>query len=234
MALLSIKFTADGVCHGEPYKFTPAPLEPNDILDADVAIYRGLCRQLGLPPSSPMLLLAGGDEPRQLFLRRAETVDAWNAFKDIFFERAPNMRIMMAVAQAAVTVIPIGYQGRSVLRVPEIVVGWEMLRAFGPKFGIVRDDPLPGAPRRRCDFSIRAPDGRCLVRIEIAGMLDRQGQPCTLDGHAYMARQPARAQAYQLAGLPPPVIVYAGELFGVRRRRQLMTRILAAIALSPV
>jgi hypothetical protein len=43
-----------------------------------------------------------------------------------------------------------------------------------------------------------------------------------------MARQPDRLRAYEMAGLEPPLIVNAGELFGAGRRRQVVARILKA------
>jgi hypothetical protein len=212
-----------------PFPFTPVPVEPGAALNADIAFYRKLCTQVGLPPSSPMLLLTGSRCAKRLFLRRAAGSDDWLRFMEAFYQKYPKMRFRMAAARTAVTAIPSGYSGRSKPLVPEIIVGWALLRALDPRFSLARDEPLPGVSGRRCDFSVHAGE-RCIARIEVAGMIDGRGEPRTLDGHAYLARQPDRLRAYAAAGLPPPIIVNAGELFGAGRRRQVVARILKAAA----
>jgi hypothetical protein len=230
MPLLSIASSPEGNAYGVPLPFNPMPLQAGSALDEDISLYRRLCKQVGVPPSSSMLLLTENRQVEKLFLRRAGTPEDWHCFLSVFFYQYPRLLARMVAARAAVTVIPSGYRGRSIPSVPEIAIGLGLLQAIGPDVTMIRNEPLPTLTRRRCDYSLYDRGGRCLVRIEIAGMLDRQGRPRTLDGYRYAARQPDRIHAYKLASLAPPVIVHAGELFGVGRRRRIIARILTAAA----
>ncbi len=230
MPLLSIASTPEGNLYGMPLSFDPVPLQPGTALDQDISLYRRLCKQVGVPPSSSMLLLTESCRAKKLFLRRAGTKEDWRSFLAAFFYRYPRLETRMRAAMAAVTAIPSGHPGHSTPSVPEIALGLGLLRSVRTDVTLVRNEPLPKVKRRRCDYSLYAPNGHCLVRVEVAGMLDRQGQPRTFDGYRYASRQPDRMQAYEVAGLPPPAFVHAGELFGVGRRRQVIARILAAAA----
>ncbi len=219
--------------HGECFPFAPEAVNCGPALDRDIAIFHWLCMEVGLPPSAPMLLLAGDEYARQLFLRRAASKPDWAIFMAAFGKCHPDTMTRRVAAEAAVRAIPTGCPGwKSTLTVPEIVLGWHLLNAAPAGMDIRRDQPLqkPGASGLwRADY-VLSTSSRGAVWIEMAGMLDEAGQAQTTNAFKYLSRQPDRMRAYDMAGLPPPVTVFAGELFGAARRQKMLERILGSIA----
>ncbi len=232
MPLLSLGENSpnSGSC-GECFPFAPEAVSYGPALDRDIAIFHWLCSEVGLPPSAPMLLLAGDEYARQLFLRRAATKPDWVIFMAAFGDRHPDIMTKRVAAEAAVKAIPTGCPGwKSILTVPEIVLGWHLLTAVPAGMDIRRDQPLqePGAAGLwRADYVVST--SQCAVWVEMAGMLDEAGQAQTTNALRYLNRQPDRMRAYEAAGLNPPVTVFAGELFGAARRQKMLERILGSI-----
>ena len=219
MALLRAKYDVLTKAYtGEAFSFDPRPIMPGRDLDNDIAIYLACYARASALPTGPSLIFMGrGAE--SLFLRRSGTRDDWLAFFAEVTRRYPALVARDSEMRERVSALATGSRAGTtpVWRptMPEICVGSALLELAQAGTKIVGDAALPGGRGekghvRRCDYHVVA--GGAELRIEVLGMINRSGDPRTLDGARYAeTRLPARLEAYKALGLPPPLTIYADE-----------------------
>ncbi len=228
---------AKGSYVSRPFVYTPAPVSPGRQLDRDVEQYVECAARCGLLPSSLSLLFVDA-AAEELFLRRAETPDSWEAFRAEVVRRHPNLAARTAAVTAQVKALATGDR-RGAARdwrptTPELCVGAALLTALPVGMTLVADAALPGGRRltghvRRSDFVLASQKAQ--TRVEVAGLVDSFGRPRTIHGARYVAEtMVARAEAYAALGLPPPVTLYADQVIDRLRLAAIVTGMLAALA----
>ena len=225
MAILRAVYGADRQLSFIPFSYTPRPVVAGAELEEDFAIYAALASKcFSMPPTSTMLLFEG-DLGLLLFLRRAETPESWRTFKSAFLLRFPYFDWRLTTLSCAISKLVVPHKnGRSRNPTfPHVLFGGVLL-AMLPKTVCLRvEAPISGDNiQRRCDFELRTANHRRSLRYEIFGMLSRDNGFVTKHGYDYSKRQAARLAWYAAAGLPPPFIVYADDLWCVSRLRTMM------------
>jgi len=200
-----------------PFNFTPLPPVSNADLESDIALYTALTQRCSSITPSWVLLLFMGDAGLGLFRRRGGTKPRWAWFWRTYLERHPAVASREAAIRAAVAELRLDKaSGGRAWRptVAELIVGRALLAALPADMRLVADAPLRVRSRQsRCDFEIRGvATDRLLLRIEVAGMVDRHGRAREKVGLNYAQHQGARMQAYLDGGLDAPVRIHADEV----------------------
>ena len=225
MTILRATYGKDGKLSFVPFNYTPRPVTAGAELEEDFAIYGELTEKcLLLPPTSTMLLFCG-DLGMTLFLRRAETPEDWKAFKGAFLFRYPCFEARYAKISCALRelIVPPKNGRRRQLSFPQVLFGGALLATLPTSVRLNVEAPLPFVKdRSRCDFELASKDGRQIRRSEIFGMVSRIHGPVTEHGCHYIQRQPQRLNRYAAAGLAPPLVVYADDLWDTSRLRRLV------------
>ena len=215
----------------EPYPFRPVPVVAGPALDADVDLLLSLTARTYLVPTF-LLWLFMGPEGEGLFLRRAATKELRSEFEAEFARRHPALVAREAVARAVLSAVTV-IRGKPAT-MPELIFSETVRAVLPPAVHQAAQVPLPipgCAPNGnsvRCDHQVRYGDGRPgpVIWVEIAGMLDIEGNPLTQRGVEYVAGQGRRASYYETAGLPPALTVTAGTLCDPVARRVAISRML--------
>ncbi len=237
MPLMKAKYDATTDAYTEEaFRFDPVPISPGPLLDADIGVVLSCYARAGVLPTGPSLLFSN-EAAAGLFLRRNATREAWNEFLAEVGRRHPGLLAHDAEVRERVVALATGDRSGTTTvwrpTLPEVCVESAVLDLRADGVTVVGDAALPGGrgPKghvRRCDFCLAS--RLSLLRIEVAGLINRVGPPVTIHSARYaQTRMPARLEAYAALGLPPPVTIYADEALDRSRLLPIVADIMARL-----